>query len=240
MFALMASLNLLASVTLFKVPAVSARERSGGSPSHETSHRGGLGEILDALRYLRAQRILMWMLVIHGFSSMLGLPYQRLLPGFVDVVLSSNEDETAVRMGLLLTMTAIGALAGSLLIASLPSRRRGQLLIASLTVFGITLIGFSASEVLWLSAAIVLVLGVGQAGRQSLVNILIQSHVSDQYRGRISSIMLLEDGIESAGIFAISLLAEAFGPQVALGGVGVAMLALSGTLWLTRTIRQLQ
>jgi hypothetical protein len=182
----------------------------------------------------------MWLLVIHGLSSMLALPYQRLLSGFVDEVLSSNADETALLMGWLLTATAIGALAGSLLIASLSPRRRGLLLIGSLVVFGTTMLAFAASTNIWLSLGIVMILGIGQAGRQSLVSILIQSGVDDAFRGRISSIMQLEDGVESLGIFMIALLAEAVGPQIALGSVALTMLAMAALLFATRTIRTLQ
>jgi len=174
------------------------------------------------------------------FITILSLPYQRLLPGFVAEVLADNPDESATLMGLLLSVTAVGALVGSLLIASLPSRNRGKLLIVSLAVFGVGLLGFAAAEVFWLSAALVLVLGLGQSGRQSLVQILIQSNVSDLYRGRVTSIMLLEDGVESLGIFAIALLAEAIGPQLALAAVAIGLLAMALFLWCVRTIRELQ
>jgi len=172
---------------------------------------------------------------------MLALPYQRLLPGFVDEVLSGGHpDRTAILMGLLLSFTAVGALAGSLLIASLPSRNRGKLLIGSLVIFAIGLFAFSASTTFWLSAAIVIVLGVGQAGRQSLIQILIQSYVSDEYRGRISSIIVLEDGIESLGIFCIAVLAQAVGPQLALGAVAITLGSLAAWMWSARSIRELQ
>ena len=139
-----------------------------------------------------------------------------------------------------LTFTAIGALIGSLIIASLPNRARGKLLIGSLVIFGIALAAFASSNWLWVSAGTVLVLGIGQAGRQSLVSILIQTTVSDTYRGRISSIQLLEDGVESLGIFGIALLADWIGPQLALGGVAVSLLILAAGMWSNRTIRQLQ
>src|SRR5690606_11654667 len=103
----------------------------------------GVRDIQEAFGYLKTQRILWMLLVVHMFLSILGLPYQRLLPGFVDEVLASNPDETAVRMGFLLAMTAIGALVGSLVIASLPNRNRGKLLIASMTIFALALLAFS-------------------------------------------------------------------------------------------------
>lgn len=246
-FALMACMNVMAVIALFPVPITNARTRAaanGEASAAPTStfpaakrDRAGLRAMGETLRYLRTDHVLIWLLVIHGVSSTLSLPYQRLLPGFVREVLSNDADQAAVRVGLLLAMTAVGALLGSLLIASLPNRRQGKLLIASMVIFGIALMGFSASTAFWVSMGIVIVLGVGQAGRQSLVNIMIQTRVSDAYRGRVSSIMLLDDGVESLGIFAIALLAEAVGPQWALGSVGVALVGMGALLWVTRTIR---
>ena len=248
-FALMAGLYVFAMATLFQVPKTNAASRAaaaGGAAARPTGHghapsRSGMREIKQALVYLRGQPILVTLLVLHCLIGMLALPYQRLLPGFVDEVLSGGHpDRTAILMGLLLSFTAVGALAASLLIASLPSRNRGKLLIASLVIFAIGLFAFSASTTFWLSAGIVIVLGVGQAGRQSLIQILIQSYVSDEYRGRISSIIVLEDGIESLGIFFIALLAQAFGPQLALGAVAITLGSLAAWMWSTRSIRELQ
>lgn len=245
-FVLMAVLFLLALVTLFRVPKTTAATRASAfaSANPRTSRppsRAGAREIKDALVYLRGQRILLMLLALQSGITILSLPYQRLLPGFVDEVLSGGDaDRTATLMGALLSFTAIGALVGSLLIASLPSRQRGKLMIASLVIFAVGLLAFSISESFWVSAAIVIVLGVGQAGRQSLVQILIQSYVADEFRGRVSSILLLEDGIESFGIFLISLLAEAVGPQLALGMVAIGLGIFAAGMWASRSIRELQ
>ena len=252
-FALMAFLFLFGLVTLFPVPKTNARTRAaarrtvGGAtrPAHDgaalPAQQSGMAAIKEAIVYLRGQRILRILLVLHVAVGILSLPYQRLLPGFVDVVLSGGDrDQTATLMGALLSFTAVGALAGSLLIASLPSRNRGKLMIGSLAILAVALLAFSASRFFWLSALIVVVLGVGQAGRQSLVQILIQSNVSDEYRGRVSSVVVLEDGFESLGIFMIALLAEAFGPQLALGGVAITLGVFAAGMWASHSIRELQ
>jgi len=258
-FALMSLLNVLAVVGLFPVPRTTARTRAAlrgetfaepgansGPPAPREGRRGGGGamrvglrDIKDAFVYLKGEHVILWLMVIHSSTAMLSLPYQRLMPGFVEQVLGYGPDESAAIMGLLLTMTAIGALVGSLLIASLPDRRRGKILVYSLVLFGATLIAFSASTALWVSAGIVIVLGIGQSIRQSIANILIQSRVQEIYRGRVSAIMLLDDGLESLGIFGIAIMADLVGAQWALGTVGVLMLIYGGVIWIARRIRDL-
>lgn len=244
-YVLMAALYGFAVIAMLRVPtergepsavassaagAALAPEHGRGTAARRSSRgggRGGLRDIVAAFAYLRQQPVLMMLLVVHLFIVLFSMPYQRLLPGFVDDLLSSSPDQTAIRMGLLLTFTGLGALIGSLVVASLPNRHRGRLLIASIVVLGLALLAFSASSMFWLSIGIVIVLGVGQAGRQSLSNILIQTHVDNEFRGRISSIMMMEMGLESLGTFGISVLAEVIGVQWALGGVAVGLLCVA-------------
>ena len=215
--------------------------RGGGGGDGESGaiNRTGLKDIKDAFVYLKGQPVILWLMVIHSSTAMLSLPYQRMLPGFVEEVLGSTPEEGAALMGFLLTMTAIGALIGSLLIASLPDKNRGKILAWSLLLFGGTLMAFSASTILWLSAGIVLILGIGQSIRQSIANILIQARVEEVFRGRVSAIMLLDDGLESLGIFGVTLLADFVGSQWALAGVGATMLIYGVVIWGVKTIRNL-
>ena len=251
-YTLMAFLFVFGLVALFRVPKLDAMSREpattaedglappAGSYRRRGPDRGGVRAMREALVYMRGQPVLVILLFIHVVVGILALPYQRLLPGFVATVLSGGDPATTARvMGALLSFTAVGALTGSLLIASLPSRNRGKLLIASLAIFSVGLLAFASSSMFWVSAVIVMVLGLGQAGRQSLVQILIQSNVSDEFRGRVSSILVLEDGIESIGIFLIALIAQALGPQIALGGVAITLALCAGVMWLTPTIREL-
>lgn len=247
-FTLMAVLYVASTLMLFKVTLIrepeeeADREAARVRVAHaRTSGKSAISDIKDALVYLWQIPVLRMLLIVDMFLGMLTFPYQRLLPGFVSDVLSQSDDQTAIRMGMLLTVTGLGALTGSLLIASLPDRSRGKLVIGSVALFALGLLAFSMSTAFYVSLGIVVVMGIGQAGRQSLNSILIQSRTSNEYRGRISSIMLFEDGIESLGIFAIALVAAVVGAPIALAGVAIAMLSIAAAMWfLMPSYRQLQ
>jgi MFS family permease len=181
-YALMAVLFALAVIAMFRVPK-EAVAPAGRGTGRRGGGRGGVTDIVEAFKYLRHQGTLTMLLAVHLFVVLLSMPYQRLLPGFVAEVLASNDHESATYLGFLLTMTGAGALIGSLVVASLPDRRRGLLLVGSIVVFAGSLLAFSASQHIWLSMGIVFILGFGLAGRQSLSQILIQTHVDDAYRG---------------------------------------------------------
>src|SRR3546814_8191912 len=74
--------------------------------------------------------------------------------------------QAAYLLGILLAFTGAGALIGSLFVASLPDRRRGMWMIVSIAIFAVAMLGFAASENIWISLGIGIIIGVGQAGRQ--------------------------------------------------------------------------
>jgi MFS family permease len=234
-YVLMSALFALAVFAMYRVPARPRPPEAAGTPVPAPARRAAGGrrgssgwrDLVEGLRYLRRNRILMMLLTVHLFVVVLSLTFQRLAPGFVSEVLAVTEQQAAWRLGVILTVMGGGALLGSLVIASLPNRRRGQLLIASIVVFGVALLVFAISRNFWFSIPIAFVLGLGQAGRQSLSQILIQTHVENEYRGRISSIMMMEMSLEAFGTFAIALVAVAWGAQVAFGSVAVALLLVA-------------
>lgn len=243
--AAVASTAVAGVATVAAPPAPPPPAVGGGHGGGRRAPRSGgavFRDMGEAIQYLGRTRILIWLLMINGMMSILTLPYQRLLPGFVRETLSAGSSEaTAARMlTTLLALSAVGALCGSLLLASLPNRRRGILLVAAVATFGASIFFFSLSTALILSAAIAFVIGFGQSLQQSLVQILIQTHVDNAYRGRISSIMMLDDGIQSFGVFGIALLADQFGGPLTLGVLGVGLMVLSIGLWTFKPVRSLE
>ena len=230
-YVLMTILFSMAVIGMFKVPSSGAAAPASAAPGARTGRgagtRGGFTSMVEGFRYLGRNPTLRMLLIVHLFVVVLILTFQRLAPGFVNEVLAEDADQAAWRLGVILTVMGGGALVGSLTIASLPSRGRGKMMLWSIAVFGIALIAFAASQNFWVSLPIAFLLGIGQSGRQSLSQILIQTHTENEYRGRISSIMMMEMGLESFGTFAIALVAAAFGAQVAFGTVGFALILVA-------------
>jgi len=83
------------------------------------------------------------------------------------------------------------------------------------------------------------VVGVGQAARMSLSNVLIQSYVDDDYRGRVMSIYMLEMSVLSISIYPISVLADMFGPQWAVGVSAACLIVLVLILYCIPAYRNL-
>jgi MFS family permease len=174
-------------------------------------------EIGDGLKYVWKENILFSVLTLTMFITLLSSPYMQLLAVFADDILKVG----ATGMGVLVSASGAGAMVGTLILASLPGRRRGLMLLVSGAILGVALAGFSFSLAWSLSLALMAVIGFGQTGRMLLSNALLQSYSSDSYRGRVMSIYLMESGISTIGVFFAAILAEGIGVQWAIGGLAI-------------------
>jgi len=188
-----------------------------------TRSSNALTDIKEGFKYLRHETTLLLILAFGLFAVLLSMPYFLMMPIFADDILKVG----ATGMGWLLSVAGIGAIIGSITLASLPNKKRGLMLLASGVILGLALVGFSFSSSLYLSLALMVVVGLGQTGRMTLGNTLLQYYVADEYRGRVMSIYLMQFGLSSFGAFAAGLLAESMGVQWAVGGFAMVLVFLS-------------
>ena len=69
--------------------------------------------------------------------------------------------------------------------------------------------------------------GIGQTARMTLGNTLLQYYVQDEYRGRVSSLMMMEFGLTSFGVFFAGVLTDIIGIQWAVGGLAIVLIFFS-------------
>ncbi len=205
---------VMAVVFISFLPLTSTITLSGG---------GAIDDIKEGLRYLRKEINIMLILGFSLVMVVLSMPYMLLMPVFAEDVLKVG----ATGMGVLMSVSGGGAMAGSLVLASLPNRKRGLMLMASGVLMGSALAAFSFSSIWPLSLTLVVFVGLGQSGQMTLGNTLIQYYVDDQYRGRVMSIFFMQFGLTSFGAFVAGLLAEKVGIQIAVGSFGLILVALS-------------
>jgi MFS family permease len=229
-YVLMTVMYLVAVLLLIKVPNTTA-SRDGAT----RSLAGAVRDLRDGLAYIRGNRDISLVLWVNLILEVVAMPYFFLLPGFVADVL----DGGALQVGTLMSISGIGSLAGSLLIASLPNRRRGLAMMLSTVVLGVALLAFSASTIYSLSAVIFIVVGFGQTARFALSGVLIQAYTTDEYRGRVSSAYNLSWGFTNFGTFGVGLAADAIGVQVAIGATAVSLLASVALILAVTRIRSL-
>jgi MFS family permease len=202
------------------------------SNANARSVRGGLRDVADGIRYIAKDRVIFTLLAVNFFIVLMSMPYMQMMAGFVEQVL--HEDE--VGLGILWSVTGIGSLIGSLAIASMPNRGRGKVFLWSALLLGIALTGFAASTWFWVTAAIMVIVGIGAAGRMSLGNILIMSYTQPGFEGRVMSVFMMEFSLVSFGTFLVGIMAEVVGVQWAIGATALSLVVVSvvGLLFVPR------
>jgi len=216
-------------------------------------------ELTEGLRYIRHNGNVLAILVLTLLATVLSMPYLFLLPMFtrdiflVDVSIFGRLvswpvigslllalGESSARQGLLISVSGVGALVGSLVVASMRSRSRGLIFLISLLLTAVSLVVFSATGSYWLGLMIFIAMGLGQAGRLALSNTLLLSYTDDTHQGRVMSVYMMNWGITMVGVFFVGILADHAGVQLAVGGTaGLLAVITLGYLLLTPRIRSL-
>jgi MFS family permease len=150
--------------------------------------RSALAQLKEGLRYTRAHPLLPTLIAIPAVTAMFGSAYGTLLPAWAVEILGGD----ARTNGLLQSARGAGSLVGALMIAALGYYgRRGRWLTTGTFVYPILLIAFAAAR--WLPFSLLVLVGVGWGGMVifNMGNTLVQTHVSDEFRGRVMSIYTL-------------------------------------------------
>jgi MFS family permease len=180
-------------------------------------------DIKLGISYLRGEPALMIVLIFLLAVVFLSMPYGMLMPVFADDVLKVG----ATGMGFLLSVSGIGSMLVSVVLASVPNRKRGVILLGGTMLLAATLTAFSFST-LW-SASLVLVffVGLGDSVRMTVGNTLLLYYADQAFWGRVMSLQAMCFGISSLGVIPASLLAQRIGVQWAIGGFSAALIIVT-------------
>lgn len=186
----------------------------------DTPQVNGFRAMMDGIAYIRHDPVLPVLLAMSLAPILLGMPYQALMPVFAKKVFHAG----AGGLGMLMMANGIGALIGSLVIASLRRLSRPGLVQLALGVlFGITLMVFSRTENYHKALMVLFFLGLVSAAYLALNATLIMEKSDKRYHGRVMSIYMITFSSLPLGNMLISLFADAFGAPATIGVSGTLL-----------------
>jgi len=173
-----------------------------------------LKDLKDGLIFVKNNRLILALIAVVGIVSLFGIAYVILMPIFANEVLKVG----ARGLGVLMSSSGLGALAGALLLARLGDfKYKGKLLFLSSMVFSLSLILFSLSKIYLLSIITLMFIGCSSVTAIAIINTILQTRVSDEYRGRVMSVFMLTfAGMMPFGNLISGSLAQAFGVSFAV------------------------
>ena len=218
-------------VAMLFTSLVSASGGSAGRPSVPM-----FSDIVEGLRYVVRSPIVLILLMMGLATALLAMPFRFLMPVFVVDVYERGPES----LGLLVTIMGVGSLVGALFIASMGKRRRGLTLLVGSFLSGIALVLVAAIPFYYIAAALMILLGLGDAGRRTLNMALIMEEVDDRYRGRVMSVFMMNFGLMPLGVLPAGAVAQRMGGQFVIGMLGVLLLLTTALILVTqRRLRDL-
>ena len=189
-------------------------------PERMVSRKSTIENVIEGFRFAREAAPVKALLMLVGLVSLVGMPYAVLMPIFADQILHGG----ARGMGLLMGATGVGALIGALTLAAKRGLKGlGKWVAVSSISFGVALIAFAFSKIFWLSAVLLIPVGLSMMINMASCNTLIQSMVPDQLRGRVMALYsMMFMGMAPFGAFFAGAVAHKIGAPwtLAIGGIG--------------------
>jgi MFS family permease len=214
-------LAVIASLLAMRIPATA---RAPGE-------KRLLAELREGFRYAAGFVPIRSVLLLLALVSFMGMPYTVLMPAVAAQVLGGG----AHTLGFLMAASGIGALIGTLYLAS---RRSvvglGRVIVLASATFGLGLIAFSLSQSFWLSVAILIPTGLGMMVQMAASNTVLQTVVDEDKRGRVMSFFTMAFfGTVPFGSLFAGLMADRFGAATTIA-VGGATCVLGSLLFLRK------
>ncbi len=220
------------------------------STSTFTGRRGAWADLVEGLRYVKSNTLVLALLTLTMLSVSLSMPIMPLMPAFakdIQIVEPGSYDwiaslpliggllsglpqlftESSFRLGLLMSISGVGSLVGSLLVASMRSRNRGAIFLWSTPALGLLLALYAFTSSFELALLVCVGIGLGQSARMALSNGLVQYSVDDEHRGRVMSFYMMEIGVSNVVVFAVAALAETIGLQWAVAGSALLLVPVA-------------
>jgi MFS family permease len=199
--------------------------KSASSPKKPARHiRAGIAEAFNFARHTGPVGAL---LVLLGLISFMGLRYEILMPVYVREMLHGGPTQ----FGLLMAASGVGAIFGSIVLASFANvRTLGDWVAFAAAGFGCSLVLLSISHSFAVSLLIMLLIGFSMVTLLDASNTLVQRMVPDDLRGRIMAIWtMMLSGLAPFGSLVVGFIAQRFTARrtFAAGGMACVMGAMA-------------
>ena len=150
--------------------------------------RGMRDELRGGLSYVKAHGTLVALIVLAAATTFLGFALLTFLPLFARSVFHEGADTYSH----LMACSGAGSIVGALIVAWLGKfPRMGLTTLVVQIVYGLLIIAFASSRILWLSEILLFFTGVALMVVFSTVTSLVQLIAPNEMRGRVMSIYML-------------------------------------------------
>ena len=195
-----------------------------GARAAARSGKGVTGDIGAGLAYVAQDRTRLGLIIMSLIPALFGYSYYALLPAWGREALDIGSED----LGVLMMLMGVGALVGTLILASMQNfRRRGAFLLICCLLWGAALAAFAQTSTYLHAIPMLMLLGLLNSLFMSLNMTLIQVYSSREMRGRMMSIAMMSFGLMPLSGVPFGILAEFTNTPFALTLSGLLLVAFT-------------
>ena len=195
-----------------------------GSEAVSRSGKGVRDDIGAGLSYVAQDPTRLGLIIMSFIPALFGYSYYALLPAWGREALDIGSED----LGILMMLMGVGALVGTLILASMRNfNRRGVFLLLFCLLWGIALATFAQTSSYLHAIPLLMLIGLLNSVFMSLNMTLIQIHASREMRGRMMSIAMMSFGLMPLSGVPFGILAEYTGTPSALTLSGLLLIAFT-------------
>lgn len=186
-----------------------------------------LSSLAAGIRVVRANRMLLAVLLMNTAAEGFAYTFQPLIPVFATKIL----DAGASGLGLLLAGQATGALIAGSVVAVLGTRVRspGRVMVVTMLLAVATGFGLALSHSLMLTFGLLVLQGIFVGTYLPMQTNLLMLHAPREVRGRLVGLQMLVVGAFPISSIIVGAIADAYSPQTAIlvmSGIGIGAMVL--------------
>ena len=186
-----------------------------------------LANIFESIKYLQVNEIFSKLIFVALLNATLAMGYIHVLPVIAKVLLQVD----ARGLGLLASAVGLGAVGGLFSYPWLQARTSPRnIMVFALSAYCLALIGMALSPFFWVSFVLLIIVGLGQANYLTSIQVTLQTHVQEEYRGRVMAIFSLVWSFVYLSGFILNFMGSLIGARFALVlNAGIVL----GYVWLS-------
>ena len=212
--------SLIYVLSAFIVMRLNVKE----TPGRNRPHKSVAADIAEGLKYVFSDQKLLGLTIMAFLPALFGFTLFALMPAWAREALNVNSAD----LGLLMMYMGIGALVGTLAIASIRQfKRRGALLLFNSIFWGVALMGLAQSPNYLVAIPFLMIIGLLSSVFMSINMTMMQLYSAPEMRGRVMSIAMMTFGMMPIGALPFGALAEYIGTPNALTLSGLALAVMT-------------
>lgn len=215
-------LSVLSFFAVWRLPKVPPA--SHGGPTNP------FVEIWDGVRYVAERKHLRRLLISSFLVIMFGFNYVVFIPALVKDTFDLDNDSW---VGLISSASSMGALAVGFWLASRADQPgRWYVMVITGTIFATGVVALAVAPDFWMAVVVVVVIGGGTSGYQTLSNAIALNLAEPSHQGRVQSLLQLSFAGFGIAALPLGLLAEAIGRRQAMVAMGLSATVAIVVYWI--------